>query len=492
MGSAIRSSFFQIFADDFFEVTAYLCFAIASWLICFSNLDFQGNRLLVSLFYSLGGDLSLHIFVTSFTSIVLGWRLNKGIKLDSFCNYLAIVARPKSEFSLTKGSRLITIISLILMNHLAEQAVNYGVPSVPSLKAVGLKQRSEVILAPLGGGVLTSADRIDCDSEDRKAKFRFFATGLSILATGPNENNTEFYTQNENVLQVYHLPQDLFSLEKENMIAKDIKTIGYVGEIRREERIKIFDRCATTSSNDLESSCKGALPPKGVRYSFEVKNIPATSRRMDLQYSVSLVNADDISFGNNWTYTIDFSRKILNMDCDKRVGDIICTNIKDTNEFIDGIDWIDTEKHAKDLSLTMASCFVNLLSFETRAKRIDTLQLVGKLLTAMLVRHASDNSKTGGLSTCELGDRNVDWALGDALITFRGPQWLQALILGLSILALLSLFAKLFFSSYVPSAIISIISSLGSVVSETRAACISERSRALSGLVEIYRDKEVI
>ena len=481
------SAALNVLGDKMFECLLFTVCATLIWTIAFSNVNFQGNRLLVAFFYSIGGDLALHLLVTSLTSTILSIRLQHGIRLDSLCDYLTIIVGPQPKLSITKASRFFTMFALLFMNHAAEQAVNYGVPSQPSLNPRSFYPVQNFTLAPLGGGVLLTGDPF---REDGKPRFKFFATGLSILATDPDVDNTAFYTQDHDKLIMYHLPHEMFQIRYDNIVTKEFNTLGYVGTLKDQQPSRL-KHCATTSSVALQFECNGTIPEGGIQFTYEVttvNNLGDDSKRTDIRYRVASQNADKDVFDKSWAYEIDLRRSLVTVKCQKKDGKITC-KARDTGTVIEGKNWLNPVEHENDIAINMASCFVNLMSFNTRSGRLTKVELAGRLIVAMHVRHASDSSLTGGLATSQVKDFNLSYEIADAIFSYRGPFWLRFVLTSVTILALLSVISQMFTSVPVPSTLMSIISSLGEVTHEHRAACEPETQRALKGHHEVYNSK---
>ena len=132
----------------------------------------------------------------------------------------------------------------------------------------------------------------------------------------------------------------------------------------------------------------------------------------------------------------------------------------------------------------MATCFVNLVAFNSRHWIVDEKTLATKIVAAMLVRSSSDTTTTGGLATLQV--KELSYFLADAILTFSGPWWLRFLLSAICILAAFSLIGHLIVKPSVPSTLVSIIGCMGEVVTEHRATCVSERKRAFQGLFEDY------
>ena len=161
------------------------------------------------------------------------------------------------------------------------------------------------------------------------------------------------------------------------------------------------------------------------------------------------------------------------MKCYRRKGKI-SRKARSTDTFIDEKQWLNVTEHKEDISRNMAACFPNLLSFNTRPKQIDTMELAGRVIAAMLVRHAANGTFTGDLPTSLVRGHNLSHEISNGIPSYRGPLWLRFLLCGISVLAVLSCIGLMVTKLPVPITIISITSSLGEVVGRHRASCGSE------------------
>lgn len=465
---AIR--FLTVLGDDIIEMLLLTTLTVLTFLVV-SGSTIGSNRLFVALIYSIGGDIGIKLLVNRSTALILKQKLKKGVVLRSLGDYLSIISRPKAQFSFSHLSRLIAVIVILLRDHLVEQSLNYVLPT-EAQPIDGLRSTWRPLLSPLGGGKILETDR--------QTFFRseYASTGLSFIARDIKQPSTDVYFEYERDVYVFHHPEVLYQSKQQTVRVPNFDTILYKVQVQPIDFRK-FDQCRSTSQLtdcvkriekiDRELSWRGYMNGDNMVYEF------------------SMDNTNPKDYGRPWSYRATISRRRGKMGCIKTEDKISC-EMKKINEAVRG-KWMDVDQHMSDMTENMLSCFLNIASFNydkhIKQQELTLKQLVQRLAVASLIRSAFDKSETGPLAFLSLSDgsREKDVTYFKVKLSYRGHPALMALVVLATTGGIIATALYYIIGTEVPETVMAIAAQLGDVVTTNSLACVSEKKRAIEGIV---------